>query len=192
MSNNTPKNIPVAGALSSLSESAVSRLVWGISAFVVVAVAFMMLFPQALVLGNFDVSVLPAFHALINGTCFVLLLGGLWAIRRRDFALHQKFMLSTFALSGLFLVSYIVYHTHAPATKFGGEGSVRAIYFFFLITHIILAAAIMPLALFTIVRSARGQFAQHRKVAKWTLPIWLYVTATGVIVYLMIRPYYAP
>jgi len=119
-----------------------------------------------------------------------LLIGGYIAIRQRKYNLHRTLMVACFLLSSIFLVSYVIYHSQAPATKFGGEGLIRPIYFTILITHIVLAALILPLALFTISRSWRGEFAKHKKIARITLPIWIYVTATGVIVYFMIAPYY--
>lgn len=108
----------------------------------------------------------------------------------RKFKQHKTVMLSAFILSCLFLVSYVTYHSQASSTHFGGQGMIRMVYFVILITHIILAAGIVPLALFTITRSWRGEFNKHKKIARWTLPIWLYVTITGVVVYLMISPYY--
>ena len=99
-------------------------------------------------------------------------------------------MLTAFALSALFLISYVIYHSLAEETHFGGEGVIRYIYFFILITHIILAAAIVPLVLITLVRGLSNKFDKHRKIARWTFPLWLYVAVTGVVVYLMLRPYY--
>jgi putative membrane protein len=99
-------------------------------------------------------------------------------------------MLSAFILSSIFLVSYVVYHYTFPPTKFGGEGFVRSIYFFILITHIVLATTIVPLALFAIYFALSNQIVKHKKVTKFTLPIWIYVSITGVIVYLLMSPYY--
>ncbi|MFI5135616.1 MAG: DUF420 domain-containing protein, partial [Chitinophagales bacterium] len=95
-----------------------------------------------------------------------------------------------FILSAIFLISYVVYHSLAPETHFGGEGIIRPIYFFILITHIILAAVIVPLVLITLTRALRKRYDRHKKIARWTFPLWLYVAVTGVIVYLMLRPYY--
>ena len=176
--------------IKSLSEGNLQALVYTISAVVTALVAFLIFFPQALQFGSLDVRYLPAFHATINGTCTILLLAGFWMIKKRNFKAHKALMVATFVLSGIFLISYVIYHSQAPATKFGGEGAIRYVYFFILITHIILAAIIMPLALFTISRSWRGEFEKHKKIARITLPIWLYVTVTGVVVYLMISPYY--
>jgi putative membrane protein len=138
-----------------------------------------------------DVHFLPLLNACINSTVTVLLLSGFYFIRRRNINAHKTCMLAATVLSTLFLVSYVIYHSQAPATKFGGEGFIRYVYYFILITHIVLATVIVPLALLSIYRGLNSQFALHRKIARWTLPIWLYVAVTGVIVYLMISPYYS-
>jgi putative membrane protein len=115
---------------------------------------------------------------------------GVYFIKNKKRQAHKTVMLSAFTLSVLFLLSYVLYHSQAPATHYGGEGIIKIIYFFILITHIILAACIVPLALFTLLRAWRSEFVKHKAIAKWTFPIWLYVTITGVIVYFMISPYY--
>ncbi|MFY7999025.1 MAG: DUF420 domain-containing protein [Candidatus Kapaibacteriota bacterium] len=177
--------------LKFVSEKSLSLIIYAVSIVICLAVAFLIYFPQALSLGGgLDVSYLPRFHAFLNGSCTLLLIGGYFAVRQKQYNLHKTLMVTCFLLSSIFLVSYVVYHSQAPATKFGGEGVIRPIYFTILITHIVLAAAILPLALFTISRSWRGEFAKHKKIARITLPIWIYVTATGVIVYFMIAPYY--
>lgn len=177
-------------ALAAVSEKSLAVIVYSLTIVVVALVSFLIYFPQTLALGHLDVSMLPALNAFINGTCAVLLSAGYVFIRRRNFKAHKTMMLSAFLLSCLFLLSYVTYHSQAPATKFGGEGMIRMVYFTILLTHIVLAAVIVPLALFTITRSWRGEFSKHKKIARWTLPLWLYVTITGVVVYLMISPYY--
>ena len=104
--------------------------------------------------------------------------------------MHRLCMLSAFVFSSTFLVSYIIYHYCAPETHFGGEGIIRLIYFFLLITHILLAISIVPLTLLTLYRIWKKDIVRHKKIAKWTFPIWLYVSITGVVVYLLISPYY--
>lgn len=177
--------------LKAVSEKSLSLVIYSLAIVVVSLVAFLIYFPKMLAFGNLDVSYLPRLNAFINATCSVLLVTGYIFIRQRNFAAHKVMMLSTFALSCIFLLSYVTYHANAPSTRFGGEGLVKTIYFLVLVSHIILAAIIVPLALFTIVRSWRGEFEKHKRIARWTLPIWLYVTLTGVIVYLMISPYYS-
>ena len=141
--------------------------------------------------GDFDVHLFAGFNAIINSTVSVLLVAGLVAVRKRKYQLHKKLMLSAMILSVLFLVSYICHHLFAGDTKFGGEGAIRYFYYFILITHIILAAIILPFILFTTYRAMIAEWPQHRKLAKITWPIWLYVSVTGVLVYLMISPYYS-
>jgi putative membrane protein len=133
------------------------------------------------------VSVLPAVNATLNGVAAVLLVAGWAYIRRRRVAAHRACMLSAFGASTLFLVSYVIYHAQAAAVRFTGEGWIRPVYFFVLITHIVLAAAIVPLALTTIYRALGGEIWRHKRIARVTLPIWLYVSVTGVLVYWMLH-----
>jgi putative membrane protein len=138
----------------------------------------------------FDIHIFARINAVINSLVSVLLVAGLWAVKSRKYELHKRIMLSAITLSVLFLVSYICHHLLAGDTRFGGQGSIRLIYFFILITHIILAAVILPFILFTSYRAMVGEWPAHRKIARITWPIWLYVSVTGVVVYLMISPYY--
>jgi putative membrane protein len=177
--------------LKQANEKSLSIFIYALSIVVVSLVAFLIFFPQLLSVGGINVSYLPKLHAFINGSCAVLLTVGFVAIKNKNIRLHKTMMVSTFVLSSIFLISYVIYHSQAPSTKFGGEGAVRAIYYFVLLSHIVLASIILPLALFTIARSWRGEFEKHKKIARITLPIWLYVAVTGVVVYLMISPYYA-
>jgi putative membrane protein len=140
--------------------------------------------------GAFDVHVFAKVNAVINSIVSVLLVGGLITVRQRKYVLHKKIMLAAIVLSVLFLVSYICHHLFAGDTKFGGVGSIRYFYFFILITHIFLAAIILPFILFTAYRAMISEFPQHKRIARLTWPIWLYVSVTGVLVYLMISPYY--
>ncbi len=137
-----------------------------------------------------QIYILPELNAYINSLTFLCLLAGFVAIRLKRFQTHKSFMVSAFVLSVLFLISYITYHYEAPHTSYGGSGWMAYTYYFILITHILLAIVIVPLALITVFRAWRMDYKKHKKVAKWTLPIWLYVSATGVVVYLMISPYY--
>ena len=130
---------------------------------------------------------LGALNATFNGISTILLLLGFSAIRKRDFALHMKFMLGAFVSSALFLVSYIVYHHFVGDTKFMGEGVIRYIYFFILITHIVLSVFVVPLVLSSFYFAFAGKYTTHRKVTKWTFPIWLYVSITGVLVYAILK-----
>lgn len=132
------------------------------------------------------VADLPALNATLNATAALLLLAGYREIKRGRTARHRAAMIAACAASALFLASYLIYHAHAGSRPFTGTGTVRVVYFVILISHVILAAAIVPLALVTLVRGLRAQFERHAALARWTLPIWLYVSVTGVIVYVML------
>ena len=140
--------------------------------------------------GAFDVHIFAKFNAIINSMVSVLLVAGLIAVKNRRYTLHKKIMLAAIVLSVLFLISYICHHLFAGDTKFGGAGTIRYVYFFILISHIFLAAIILPFILFTAYRAMISEWPLHRRMAKITWPIWLYVSVTGVLVYLLISPYY--
>jgi uncharacterized membrane protein YozB (DUF420 family) len=129
---------------------------------------------------------LPAVNATLNALSGVLLVIGFVLVRRRQLELHRRCMLAAFATSSLFLVSYLVYHAQVGSVPFTRQGAVRPIYFTILITHVILAAAVLPLALMTLSRGLKARYAQHIRIARWTLPIWLYVSVTGVLVYVLL------
>ncbi len=133
---------------------------------------------------------LPTLNALINGTCSILLVTSLYFIRRKKVQIHKMINLTTFLLSSLFLVSYILFHFYVDETHFGGEGWIKTIYYIILISHIILAAIVLPLILLSFYYGLGMQVEKHRKLTRIAFPVWLYVTVTGVIVYLMISPYY--
>lgn len=132
------------------------------------------------------VTDLPALNATLNGIATLLLTLGWVFVRRRDLVKHRLCMIGALVASAAFLASYVVYHYHAGSRPFPHEGPIRMVYFAILITHVILAAAIVPLVLMTVSRAFREQFARHRAIARWTLPLWLYVSVTGVIVYWML------
>ena len=133
-----------------------------------------------------SVSDLPALNAGLNATAGVLLFAGWLMIRGGRITAHRRCMLAAFTASSLFLVSYVVYHAQAGSRPFTGQGQVRALYFAILISHVVLAAAIVPLALVTLTRALRGDFVRHRRIARWTFPIWMYVSVTGVVIYWML------
>ena len=133
-----------------------------------------------------DYTALPAVNASLNALATVFLSVGWFFIRRKEIARHRACMLSALATSALFLTSYVIYHANVGSVPFTGHGAIRTIYFAILITHVILAAAIVPLALITLSRALAGRFDRHRRIARWTLPIWLYVSVTGVVVYFML------
>ena len=129
---------------------------------------------------------LPALNATLNGTAAVLLLLGRWLISQRRIEQHKKVMIATFTVSIAFLISYLLYHAQVGSVPFQKQGPIRLVYFSILLTHTLLAAAVPVLAILSLRRGLRGDYTRHRAIARWTFPIWLYVSVTGVIVYLML------
>ena len=137
-----------------------------------------------------SVSDLPALNATLNGVAALFLLAGYVLIKRRQIPAHRACMLGALLVSALFLVSYVIYHANAGSKPFPGTGSIRALYFSILITHVVLAAVILPMAIVTLSRAVRERFDLHVRIARWTLPIWLYVSVTGVVIYGMLYRLY--
>lgn len=165
--------------------------IWALSIIIPLAVAA--LFGVNLRKLGYDVqplSFLPPIYAGINGLTAVLLVWAVSAVKRGNFQLHENLIKLCMVCSSLFLVMYVAYHMTSDSTAFGGEGIIRYVYFFILITHIILSVVIIPFVLFTFVRGIAGAYERHKKLARITYPMWLYVAVTGVVVYLMISPYY--
>jgi uncharacterized membrane protein YozB (DUF420 family) len=133
-----------------------------------------------------DYTVLPTVNATLNAISGIFLLTGYVLIKRRQIDAHRNAMLGAFVTSTLFLISYLVYHAQAGSRPFTGQGLIRYVYFVILISHIVLAAAILPMAISTLSRGLRGRYAEHKRIAKKTFPAWMYVSVTGVIVYLML------
>ena len=164
---------------------------WAIggSVFVLIAVVALRFMPQ---LGEdvmpFDIHMLPALHAVLNSLVAVTLIAAIWFIKNKNVNMHQRMIYVSMALSALFLVSYVVYHAITEPTKYGGDLGI--VYYPLLISHIILAAVILPFILFTFIRGYTQQIEAHKRIAKWTFPLWLYVAVTGPICYLMLLPYY--
>lgn len=162
------------------------KLIIGLSIFIPVAVAVLF----RVKIDGYDFSFLPPIYATINGITAMILIVAVWAIKNSKRTLHELLMKICIGLSASFLVMYILYHMTSEPTAFGGVGVVKYLYYFILVTHIVLSVFITPLVLFTFSRALAGSFEQHRKLARFTFPIWLYIAVTGVIVYLMISPYY--
>jgi putative membrane protein len=164
----------------------------GVSVFVLIAVVALRYLP-AIEVGSlpFDIHILPALHALLNSLTAIALVLALWFVKNKNIKMHQTMIYTAMALSALFLVSYVVYHFLTEPTKFGGEGAIRMVYFILLASHIILAAVILPFILFTFIRGYTMQIEAHKRIAKWTFPLWLYVAVTGPICYFMLMPYYS-
>jgi putative membrane protein len=169
-------------------EKKFTPLIIAISIIIPAAVTILFYGPK-LDLGS-RLTFLPALNAFLNGTTSLLLILGVLAIKKGQRKTHEKYMKGALILSVIFLLSYIAYHASSEPAKYGGEGILKYLYFFILFTHIILAAAIVPLVLITFVRALSEKFDKHKKIAKITFPLWLYVTVTGVVVYFMISPYY--
>lgn len=167
-------------------------LPWIIAAGVAIplVVGILAIAPKIEVLGTFNYYIFPLLNAIINGTTFFVLIAGLIAIKNKNIAVHRMLMTSAIALSLLFLVFYVLFHLSTETTKHPGSGSELSIYYFILASHILLSIAIIPLVLISYVRALSKKFDKHRKIARITLPIWLYITLTGVIVYVLISPYY--
>jgi putative membrane protein len=175
-----------------------------VSIAIPLAVAFLILVPQVKVNFGFNTHILPLVHAILNSSTAILLLASLYFIKNGQIRAHKTANLTAVVLSSIFLISYVIYHASNPSTRFGDlnhdgilsdaerqqAGALRYIYYFILSSHIILSAVIIPFVLFTLQRAFQQRFDRHRKLARITWPLWLYVAVTGVIVYLMISPYY--
>jgi putative membrane protein len=163
------------------------KLIIVLSVAIPVVVALLFGMPK---IEGYDFSFLPPVYASINGLTAVLLIAGFIAIKNGKRLLHERIMKTCIFLSASFLVMYVSYHITSESTAFGGAGTIRYVYFFILITHILLSIGVIPVVLFTFVRALSGDFERHKALAKFTFPLWLYVAISGVIVYLMISPYY--
>jgi putative membrane protein len=167
-----------------------NKLIWILSVVITVAVAVLYWMPKPDFALGFDVHIIPFINALLNGSVAVMLCVGLYFIKQKNQKAHKASMLTAFGLSSLFLVGYVIYHALAKETKFGGEGLIRPVYFFLLITHILLAAGTLPFILISLNHAWTAKFDKHRKIARITWPLWFYVAVTGVVLYFMIAPYY--
>lgn len=167
---------------------------WIVVLSVVIPIAVAALFGINLRELGFDVeplTMLPPIYAGINGLTAIVLIVAVVAIKNKNRKLHENLMKFAIALSVMFLVMYVAYHMTSDSTEFGGEGAIKYIYYFILISHILLSVVIIPFVLITYVRAITNNFERHKKIAKITFPLWLYVAITGVVVYIMISPYYA-
>jgi len=165
-------------------------LIWILTMAINGLIATAYFIPKNDLLNGYDLTKLPLLNAVLNGSTFIALIAALVSIKRKRVIAHRSFVFLAFSFTALFLFSYLLYHFSIPSTRFGGTGMIKAIYFLILVTHIFLAALIVPLALVTMSYALNGNLNKHRKIAAWTMPIWLYVSLTGVIVYFLISPYY--
>ena len=167
-------------------------LIISLSIIIPIVVALLMLFPAFFHVEsqNYDFSSLPFFHAVLNGSTTFLLITGFLLIKNKQSKLHRFAMLSAFILSATFLVSYVISKLTNDPVPYGGEGAIRYLYFFILISHILLSIPVLPLALLSIYRGLTGEIEKHKALVKWTFPIWMYVAITGVLVYIFMIPFY--
>lgn len=190
---------------NTIQDKFIFRFIIGVSIFVFLVVVILnrKILPAPTILPSFT-HYLPLLNAVLNGTCSILLLLSLYFIKHKNIAMHKRINFTAFILSSLFLVSYIVFHYLAPQTFYGdldgngvlsttekmASGNLRYIYYVILTSHIVLAAIVLPLILFSFNFGLQNQILKHKKIVRWTWPIWFYVTVTGVIVYILISPYY--
>lgn len=175
--------------IQSVKETVALRWIYIVSMLVFTAVVVLFMMPKAEVMPDF-VRFLPQLNAFLNGSTSILLIASLFAIKRKNIELHKRLNLTAFALSALFLLSYVTFHAFGVETRFPAENPLRPLYLFILLTHILLAAIVLPMVLISFYYGLTGKLAKHRKLVRFSFPIWLYVTVTGVVVYLMISPYY--
>lgn len=175
MNSDSNKNFYLINAV--ITTLALSLLIW------------LIYFRQGGSEANLAVSKLPAVNAALNATSTIILLIGYWAIKNRREVLHRNLMITAFCVSAMFLISYIYYHSLQGDTKFLGEGLIRPVYFFILISHILLSMVGLPMVISTIYFGIRDKRKTHRKIARFTFPIWLYVSVTGVIIFFLLRQY---
>lgn len=161
-----------------------------ISIIIPLGIAFLFFVPGEKIHLGFNIEVLPLIEALLNFTTFILLLTSFYFIKKGNVKAHKTCNLIAVGLSVLFLICYLIFHFASEQAHYGGTGAIRYVYFFILITHIVLSAVIVPLVLITLIRALKKNFVMHKKIARVTWPLWLYVTLSGVVVYIMMAPYY--
>lgn len=176
--------------ISRKADKIIVPAILAISIVVPVLVLILMYMPERYELLGTRFNNFPLFHAVLNFFTALLLVAGYISMRRKELLWHRNLMISAFFLSTVFLISYVISKISNDPVPYGGEGFLRYLYFFVLITHILLSAIIVPLVLFTMYRGLTGEVEKHRKIARYTFPVWLYVAVTGVLVYLFMAPYY--
>lgn len=167
-------------------------LIWIISIVAVIIILGINYIPRKMGIQDlgFDLTILPLFNAILNAVAFILLILSFVMIKKKNVKAHKGLIYAALGFTFVFLISYLTYHAFTGSTSYGGEGVLKYIYYFILITHIILATVLVPLVLTSLAHGLNMNKPKHRKISRWTMPIWLYVTLTGVIVYLLISPYY--
>ncbi len=165
-------------------------IIVSLSIVVPALVLILMYLPARINIFGTQSGTFPLFHAFLNGSTALLLMSGYFFMSIKEFKWHRNFMIAAFGFSAVFLVSYVISKISIAPVHYGGEGTIKYVYYFILITHILLSAIIVPLVLFTMYRGLTAQYDKHAKIARWTFPIWLYVAITGVLVYVFMLPYY--
>src|SRR5690625_1739604 len=179
-------------ASENMNQRNYNTLIWilsGIAVVIILGINYTTRSTTGTILSK-DFTVLPLLNAILNCFAFVFLILSLIMIKKKNIKAHRNFIFAAFIATFLFLISYLTYHAMAGSTSFGGDGIMKMIYYFVLITHIILSTALLPLSLFTLAKGLNMQVEKHRRIARWTMPISLYFSLTGVLVYLLISPYY--
>jgi putative membrane protein len=174
----------------SIKEKDYTIVIWSLSIGINVLIGLSYFVPTLTLSDTYDFSYIPKLNATLNGLTFLSLIGALISIKNKKIIRHRNFVFAALSFTGIFLGSYLLYHFTTSSTVFGGTGLIKVLYLTILITHIFLAALIVPLALIAIARGLNMNVEKHKKITKWVMPIWLYVSFTGVIIYLMISPYY--
>lgn len=179
-------------SMNNVKERNYTSLIWILSAVAVIIILSINYIPRNTTntIFGIDISILPFFNALFNGIAFIFLIGALITIRKGNVNAHRNFIFAAFGATFLFLLTYLTYHTLAGSTSYGGDGVLKYVYYIILISHILLSTVLLPLALFTLTRGLKMETEKHKRLARWTMPIWLYVSVSGVLVYLLISPYY--
>jgi putative membrane protein len=172
-----------------VQEQKANRLINTLALAIPLAVAVLLGIRQKVDLGDWT-TYLPHINGIINSLTTILLLMGFYFIKQKNIEAHKRTMLAAFTLGSLFLVSYVLYHLTNESTPFGGEGWIRPVYYFLLVSHIVLSVVVVWFVLRAVYYALSGQIARHKQTVKYAFPIWLYVSITGVVVYLMIKPYY--
>jgi putative membrane protein len=165
------------------------RLIWAVSVLIFLAILVLSRLPKSTNIPSWAVM-LPSLNAMLNGTTFILLLISFYFIRKKKIHIHRRLNLTAAVLSTIFLLSYVTFHSFGVETTFPKDNPMRPFYLIILSTHIILAAVVLPMVLLSLYRGLTMQVKKHKSIARWAFPVWLYVTLTGVIIYLMISPYY--
>lgn len=175
-----------------VTERNYTPLIWILSVIIVAVILGVNYIPRSTTgtIAGVDLTILPLINAILNGIAFIFLVLSLIFIKKKNIKAHRRFIFAAFGATLIFFISYLTYHALAGSTSYGGEGVLMYVYYFILITHIVLATILLPLSLVTLGRGLNMHVEKHRKIARWTMPIWLYVSLSGVLVYLFISPYY--